>query len=99
MKGETCCVPSGTSWHPSRCGRPAKVEVDGEFYCGIHNPIKAEARKAIREKEMRERYAEQDRQARMRHIEYRLGRIVLGLDEGDIEALKAEYQKLKEAGQ
>lgn len=41
-------VWQGHSWSSTPCCRPAKVEVDGKFYCGIHDPAKTAKRNAIR---------------------------------------------------
>ena len=38
--------------HHRPCGKPGKVQVDGKWYCGIHNP----ERKAKREAEGRAKY-------------------------------------------
>ena len=43
---------SGTVWegcHGYACGKPAKVEVDGKWFCGIHNPARIETRRAAQE--------------------------------------------------
>lgn len=34
------------SWSMQQCCRPGKVEVDGKWYCGIHDPAKVAARQA-----------------------------------------------------
>jgi hypothetical protein len=50
---ETCCkkISNRDAWHPvyHTCGKPAKVEVDGKHYCGIHDPIKRERREQERQ--------------------------------------------------
>ena len=38
-------------WHYYQCNRPAKVEVDGKHYCGIHNPIRLKEMADKRESE------------------------------------------------
>ncbi len=43
LKGKTCQF--ARPWGP-RCGKPAKTEHEGKFYCGIHNPVKRAARQA-----------------------------------------------------
>lgn len=37
----------GNRWHGSRnaCGKPAKMEYQGHHYCGMHDPVKREARR------------------------------------------------------
>ena len=44
---ETCCsemFSMGTWSRPEMCTKPAKVERDGKFYCGIHDPERVDAR-------------------------------------------------------
>ncbi len=42
-------------WHSFKCGRPAKFEVNGKFFCGMHNPNKPKTKSQI---EAEERYQE-----------------------------------------
>lgn len=47
---ETCnkiIFSGGYSQYKNVCGRPAKFEVDGKQYCGIHNPNKAPTKAQI----------------------------------------------------
>ncbi len=38
---EVCCkVVWDGAWRSHHCGKPAKLEVDGKWYCGVHNPNK-----------------------------------------------------------
>lgn len=57
----TCCESvrePGTWPRFHSCGRTAKVEVDGKWYCGIHDPVKRKAkRKAYFRKAMATIYA------------------------------------------
>ena len=52
---DTCCrevYPRGDRWsafHGRPCGKPARVERDGKFYCGIHDPERP-ALNAVRER-------------------------------------------------
>lgn len=50
----TCCKdvvgPTWSNW-PHKCGKTAKFEVDGKFYCGIHNPNKPETKGKIKARE------------------------------------------------
>ena len=66
---ETCCAKVCTNpgsddrWHRSYkpCGKTAKFERDGKFYCGTHDPVAREAKQnATRAKW----HAEWDRSAR-----------------------------------
>ena len=41
LKGKTCQFAQ--PWEPG-CGKPAKTEHEGKFYCGIHNPVKQAAK-------------------------------------------------------
>lgn len=44
---DTCCedVWDRHSLHGYRCGKKAKVVVNGKSYCGIHDPSKVKARR------------------------------------------------------
>lgn len=51
MSANKCCKTVG--WdvlynEHFECGKPGKVERDGKWYCGIHNPERAEVRQAER---------------------------------------------------
>lgn len=53
---ETCkkiIFSGGFSQYKNVCGKPAKFEVDGKHFCGIHNPNKAETKAQIQAKENR----------------------------------------------
>lgn len=45
-KDAKCCgyVHRGR-WGVSVCAKPAKMEHEGGFYCGIHDPVKAKAKR------------------------------------------------------
>jgi len=49
-KDAKCCKrvlsPSGFVGH--RCGKRAKVERNGKFYCGIHDPVAVQAKRDAR---------------------------------------------------
>ena len=34
------------------CGKPGKIEYNGKWYCGVHDPIKKEAKRAERYKKL-----------------------------------------------
>ena len=46
MKTCRASLPDHTGFHFSPCGRPGKIEQDGKWYCGIHNPVKRAAKAA-----------------------------------------------------
>jgi len=58
----TCCqgVSPSDPWSrsmPTECGKRAKAERDGKWYCGIHDPVRVqERRKAEQEKQDEESY-------------------------------------------
>lgn len=40
-----CCAPvSAGSFRSYPCGNPAKTEVNGKHYCGLHDPVRVKAR-------------------------------------------------------
>ena len=43
----------GSVWsrHTYACGKTAKVERDGKWYCGIHDPVRVAAKRAERDAE------------------------------------------------
>ena len=47
----TCEAPSYRPglYHSIPCGRPAKVERDGSWYCGTHDPVKRKEREDRRQ--------------------------------------------------
>ena len=63
---EICCKPV---WHgpyrSSQCGKPAKFEVNGNHFCGIHNPNKAKTKAQIEAEENRKIQAKKYRRGRL----------------------------------
>lgn len=56
LKGKMCCEKVWGGYYHHTCGRTAKVEVDGKYYCGIHDPIKRKEKEDERDaKRRRER--------------------------------------------
>lgn len=56
--GTTCCNPAG--WG-GRCGKPAKMQHNGKFYCGVHDPVKRAAKHAERDAAWRAKWAYQQK--------------------------------------
>ena len=48
ISGQKCCVKKfgGFGYADKSCKNAAKVERDGKFYCGVHNPARRETRSA-----------------------------------------------------
>ena len=46
---QTCCGRRWDGYHYRDCSKPAKVEVEGKHYCGIHNPIAIAEKQAKRD--------------------------------------------------
>lgn len=44
---EVCCGQVWIGYRHSKCDRKAKFEVDGKWYCGIHNPNKGPTKAQI----------------------------------------------------
>jgi hypothetical protein len=42
----TCQALVRGVWLNVECGKPGKVEVEGKWYCGIHDPVKVAKRRA-----------------------------------------------------
>lgn len=56
---EQCCknvYRTGGPWGGSSCSVPAKVNVDGKWYCHIHDPAKVAKRRALENKRSQERW-------------------------------------------
>lgn len=48
-KGAMCCREVyGQSWGGHPCGKAAKVERDGHYYCGTHDPVRVVAKDEAR---------------------------------------------------
>ena len=45
----TCCGEAWDGYRFYNCGRTAKYEREGKWYCGIHDPVKVEEKRAARE--------------------------------------------------
>lgn len=52
MEKHKCSARVFGDWHSHPCRKPATIEVDGKWYCGTHNPIKAKTREAKATKEL-----------------------------------------------
>lgn len=48
------------------CGKTAKVERDGKWYCGIHDPVRLAEKRAARDAEYDRRYAENRKHQQLR---------------------------------
>lgn len=70
MTKHTCekKVLCGGPWNSryETCGRPAKVEHEGHYYCGIHDPVKKASRQAARD-EQRDRERDEENRVRRLH--------------------------------
>jgi uncharacterized Zn finger protein (UPF0148 family) len=46
MKNQRCCAEVWKGWRYEPCANNSKVERDGKFYCGVHDPVKVAERQA-----------------------------------------------------
>lgn len=74
----------------SNCGRRAKVEVDGKWYCGIHDPEKAKARRAAKIAEWRNSSAASESRLR---VAQRVAHEVNDLVGGDARAEWLDFKR------
>lgn len=44
---ERCEARIGSGYHRPVCGNTAKMEYNGQHYCGVHDPVKAAERRAV----------------------------------------------------
>jgi uncharacterized Zn finger protein (UPF0148 family) len=54
----TCQARFYSQWSstPSTCNKTAKMEHEGKHYCGIHDPVKKQAKRDEKHKEWNDRY-------------------------------------------
>ena len=46
--GQKCCAKIHGAYNSYSCGKSGKVQVNGKWYCGVHDPARSEAkRKAL----------------------------------------------------
>lgn len=88
----TCTTLVYSSWSIrwGGCGKPAKVERNGRWYCGIHDPVKLAAKRA-------ERDAKYERWATRREWDLKLQSlrediVYAVLLHGDVDAAVAAYR-------
>lgn len=96
----TCCA---RVYQPGRlrsevCGRSAKIERSGRWYCGRHDPVAEEARQAKRDAKFKARY-EADRVAALvkqqRELVGELAQLLFEQGTALPETLENEVQKLR----
>ena len=51
LKDEKCCEHMWYGFYNHVCGKPAKIEHENKFYCGIHNPVRLKEKYDKRNKE------------------------------------------------
>jgi len=54
------CIPAPGRFTGHRCGKRGKVERDGRWYCGQHDPVKVKERMDKRYAEVRDKWALDD---------------------------------------
>ena len=55
LKGKVCETDVWEGFHYHQCRKPAKIEVDGHYYCGLHDPIRRKVKDDERYKKYQER--------------------------------------------
>ncbi len=43
-----CCAHKWSGWHRIQCSKNGKIEREGKYYCGIHDPVAIEAKSKAR---------------------------------------------------
>lgn len=51
----SAAVYDSLAWRSKLCGKPGKVEHEGKWYCGVHNPARLQAIRDKTEQKYRER--------------------------------------------
>lgn len=54
-------------FHSYVCGKPAKIERDGKWYCGIHDPVRVDTKRAERDAEVNRQWAVRTAQRNLEH--------------------------------
>lgn len=78
---QQCCVEVWGEWRSHQCSRAGKIERDGKFYCGQHDPV------AIKEKDeekRRQREAESKARARQAELQSLRYQVCAGLTAADL---------------
>lgn len=57
-----CCGQIFNNYHYHQCFNKGKVERDGKWFCGIHDPVKIAERDAVKRKQWDDERAERFRQ-------------------------------------
>ncbi len=62
LKGKTCCHTKfgGFGFNDKRCGNPAKMTHEGKPFCGVHDPVKRQAKWAAESDANRAKWAALD---------------------------------------
>ena len=85
-----CSEKVWDGWHHFPCQRPAKVERDGKWYCGIHDPEYIKAKNQAKEEKWEaENKANEIKWAR----EVKIKSLVSGLTDEELSALTPEWVK------
>lgn len=60
-------IVAGDTWspHKMKCGRPAKVERDGHHFCGLHDPVKRQAKIAASAEKYKQKWEANERKRRI----------------------------------
>jgi uncharacterized Zn finger protein (UPF0148 family) len=58
-----CCEKISDTYGFQQCRNPAKVERDGKLYCGVHNPVRVDARRAEADRKGRNKDLEREKVA------------------------------------
>jgi len=58
LENKFCETSVWGDWHSTKCGKPAKIEVKGKYYCGRHDPIKGEEKRTAQQVKWNKEYAE-----------------------------------------
>jgi hypothetical protein len=58
-----CCETFSDPYGFRQCRNPAKVERGGNLYCGIHNPVRVEAKRAEADRQWRNKGLEREKEA------------------------------------
>lgn len=89
IEGKFCEAKIYSMWVFRKCNKPAKMEYKGKYYCGVHDPVKREEKKKVRNAKWEKEWAESEEKHR------RLGLMKQLLDDKTTEELE---RMVKEKG-
>lgn len=107
MSIHKCCAQRWSGFHTVTCGKPGKIEREGNFYCGRHDPVRVRERQDARDAKFEAQYAERMKahaaSDRRKQMQVEFAGALIGIAAGHNDArgyaqrLVAKYQDILDA--